>query len=719
MSEDKVYNLLRGGYLVRTPAGSVQFGSPPETIKDTMKLPGGVPQVYVLPDEFFSWNKGISVAELEFPLYYNFFLKKRKTYIICDEDQFVIFKKVLKESLFGPKDLDLGFDYVLKNRLYPVPDLKKEMNYFRGSLKLSDLVRFGIFKNDSFTIGKITIKKTEQQFELEYKKKSIARVPGVINYSPHVDIGKRLVEPFEPPLFGVTCLGPSHGFDPENNTSGFIIWLNHSGIMVDPPVNSTEWLLSSNVNPKLIDSIILTHCHADHDAGTFQKIIEETRIQVYTTPTVMNSFLTKYSAFTRVSRQYMMKLFSFSPVRIGQPVFIHGGKFNFFYTLHSIPTIGFRLSFQNQSMVYSSDHNNDPALHQQLYEKGILSKARYHELSRFPWDSKVIYHESGIAPLHTPLEVLKELPEQLQQRTIIYHIAEKDFDKGKGLTLAKPGIENTVYFETEPPVFETAAQILDLLKHLDFSSGMPITKAREFLYIVEEERFKKGDTIIKKGSIGDRFYIIYSGNVSVKSGGLKTRKIYGAYDYFGEAALVTETERTADVIAETDVVAYTIEKEKFLSFIADTEFEKILLRLAKIRDHETWNVLSKSRYFQVLTSTQKTWLESMFENTTAAKGSTIISEGNPIKKFYIIREGTAAVYKNGNKTATLERGDFIGTPLKIQKQENAEFTIKAETEMKLYRISQENIQSFMQANPGLQMKLVYEFSKDYDQGIKQ
>ena len=48
---------------------------------------------------------------------------------------------------------------------------------------------------------------------------------------------------------------------------GFIIWLNHFGIMVDPPVNSTEWLLDSNVNPKFIDSIILTHCHADHDAG--------------------------------------------------------------------------------------------------------------------------------------------------------------------------------------------------------------------------------------------------------------------------------------------------------------------------------------------------------------------------------------------------------------------------------------------------------------------
>lgn len=31
---------------------------------------------------------------------------------------------------------------------------------------------------------------------------------------------------FEPPIFGVTVLGSSHGFDPKGNTSGYIIWIN-------------------------------------------------------------------------------------------------------------------------------------------------------------------------------------------------------------------------------------------------------------------------------------------------------------------------------------------------------------------------------------------------------------------------------------------------------------------------------------------------------------
>lgn len=37
---------------------------------------------------------------------------------------------------------------------------------------------------------------------------------------------------FEPPLFGVTVLGSSHGFDPSGKTSGYVLWLSKRGYMV-------------------------------------------------------------------------------------------------------------------------------------------------------------------------------------------------------------------------------------------------------------------------------------------------------------------------------------------------------------------------------------------------------------------------------------------------------------------------------------------------------
>lgn len=701
--------LPRGGYLVTTPASTLQFGSPPETIKDSMHLPCGVPQIFVLPNEFFNWTKGISVAELEFPIYYNFFFKRKKTFIICSETQFHIFKKVLREAIFGPADLDVTKDYDLLLDYSVIPDVRKECNFFSTTFKFQDMVGFGIFNDNKFTIqGNTILKKSTGDFSVYVEGEHITDVPGKMEYKPYYNIGGRLREPFKPPLFGVTCLGPSHGFDPEDNTSGFIIWLNHAGIMIDPPVNSTEWLLDSNVNPKFIDTIILTHCHADHDAGTFQKILEEGKIKIYTTETIMGSFLTKYSAFTNVSRDYLMSLFTFHPVKINQPLFIHGAKFEMFYTLHSIPAIGFKMEFQDQSFVYSSDHNNDPSLHQKMLDENVITKARFDELSKFPWNSKVIYHESGVPPLHTPIKFLDSLPDEIKKRTVVYHIAAKDFPKETSLTLAKFGIENTLYFDTTPPRFEKAMEVLGVLKSLDFFEGLALDKTVEFMSIVEEERFNKGDFIIRKGDKADKFYVIYFGNVSVIFDGLISKKVYGTYDYFGEVGLITNQLRTADVMAETDVVVYTITKDRFLSFISESEFERVLHKVARMRDMESWNVLSSSAFLP-LTATQKTLLESMLSQVDINSPSVIAREDQEMKDLYIVRTGEVIVEKKGKQKAILKRGDFVGTMLRIKRQLPAEFTFSNKTPVSLYKLAYEDVIRFVTKNPGLMMKLTYEF----------
>ncbi|MGL4368919.1 MAG: MBL fold metallo-hydrolase, partial [Spirochaetota bacterium] len=485
-TEENFIVLPRGGYLVPTSAGSFQVGIPPETIKDTMLLPAGVPQFFIIADEMFDWGKGINIAEVEFPLFYNFFIKKQKTYIICREDQYRALRAVLQESVFGPKEMDISSDFASE---YPhIPDIASEMTFFRNNLKLSDLVSFGIFSDDRFRFKGVSIRREKGFFNISDNGKNPVRVPSRIEYTIYYQSGERLPEPYMPPLFGITCLGPSHGFDPTENTSGFIIWLNHMGIMIDPPVNSTEWLEDSNVNPKLIDSIILTHCHSDHDAGTFQKILEESKVTVYATETVMMSFLRKYSAVTGVPVSHLMGLFTFHPVRIGRPVFIHGAPFRFRYSLHSIPTLTFRMEYQDQSFVYSSDHDNDPSVHTRLLDGGIISQERYDELSSFPWDSKVIFHEAGIPPLHTPVSYLDSLPEDIKKKIVVYHIAKKDFPEDTSLSLARFGIENTLYFKTKPPRFVEASQILGLLRHIDIFGDMPVSKAQQFLDIVEEEK---------------------------------------------------------------------------------------------------------------------------------------------------------------------------------------------------------------------------------------
>lgn len=94
---------------------------------------------------------------------------------------------------------------------------------------------------------------------------------------------------FEPPVLGVTFIGTSHGFDPKGRTTGFIIWINGEGILVDPPIQTPEFLLyvlsqsytdslslysQSGIHRRTVKRVILTHVHSDHDSGLIRKILE-------------------------------------------------------------------------------------------------------------------------------------------------------------------------------------------------------------------------------------------------------------------------------------------------------------------------------------------------------------------------------------------------------------------------------------------------------------
>lgn len=179
---------------------------------------------------------------------------------------------------------------------------------------------------------------------------------------------------FKPPLLGVTFLGASDGFDARGSVAGLIIWINgrylrdcysidnkfDRAIVVDPPPFSINKLSVQGVSPNLIDYMIITHCHGDRDAGALQLIFEYPRIEVITTPTIMNSFLRKSSAITGMDIEQLNQLIKHRPVKIGTKILINSAAFKFGYSLHSIPAIHFTIYLQGKSIYFSGDTLYDP-----------------------------------------------------------------------------------------------------------------------------------------------------------------------------------------------------------------------------------------------------------------------------------------------------------------------------------------------------------------------
>lgn len=723
MGEEKPFCLVvqvmpRGGTLVEGEGFRLQVGAYPETIKDTLNTELGVPDLYLLPEDLFDFPLGISASDLEFPVYYNFYIKGRKCRFICQKHQLRPILKVLREAVFGPRIIKTEQEYPQGKETPGYPDLHKEMAYYKlnpklpgGRLRLKHVIEPHIFDDSKQIVVdgvKISIighdryrfEKNGSSCECQFEPARESAMP----ISP--------TEPpppqehfYTPPTFGVTVIGSGHGFDADANTSGFIIWIDGKGVLVDPPVNSTAWLKRNKINTRLIEDLILTHCHADHDSGTLQKILEEGRVCVHTTETIMNSFITKYCLLTGLSTDEFRTLYEFQPVSIGRPVPVAGGEFRFKYTLHPIPTINFEVQFEDHSFFYSSDTLYDPGIIKSCHEQGVLSKSRMDDLLDFPMNETLIFHEAGIPPIHTPIKVLASLPEDVRKSLYVVHVSEKSIPPDSGLKIARPGAVNTVSIETEAPKTSLAHKMLDIMAHIDLFSDMKITKAVEFMAITHHQVFEPGETVIKRETYGDKFFMVLSGEVEVIREKLPHRLFYSRYDYFGERAIILDVPRSADIIAVTRTELLYMLRDDFLHFIRETNLFQIFTRLNMNRLFGARWIFEKHRILAGLSALQKNQLMCMMISEEVPSGTYLFRIGDRITSYFLLDKGTVKIIRDG-KEKVLGPGSPLGEFDRTLRATHYSLDARAESDLVIYRIRENDMKAFFKINPGTYVRLV-------------
>ena len=72
-----------------------------------------------------------------------------------------------------------------------------------------------------------------------------------------------------------------------------------------------------------------------------------------------------------------------------------------------------------------------------------------------------------------------------------------------------------------------------------------------------------GTVVIRQGEVGDRFWLVDTGEVDVDQDGSVIARL-GPGASFGELALIRDIPRTASVVAVTDVALFTLDREAFL-----------------------------------------------------------------------------------------------------------------------------------------------------------
>ena len=702
--------LPRGGFYVSTDAGPVQIGVPPETIKDSMSLGLTVPTTFVVPPELFDRRRGIALAEIEFPAYYNFFRLGRRVRLVVHSDSIAKrLRTMMGESLGSavhPTNHDEFSDAVPREAR---PDLAREQAYFRNGSKgkpieLDELLEFHVLdaQGRCAVDERLTVALEGDRYRVELDGAVVSRVPMKLELPERQTPSHAREATFEPPDFGLTVLGASHGFDPNGKTTGFILWIGRRGVLIDPPTDTTLHLREAGVMPKLIDGVILTHCHADHDSGVFAKLLEEGRTRLYTTPTIMRSFLRKYSALSGISEEELRATFSFSPVMIGTPTKIHDADLVFSYTLHSVPTIRFEAYYGGKSLVFSSDTLYEPDTIRAICDAGVMTPERRDALIGFPWHHSLVFHEAGVPPLHTPLAPLRALPAEVKERLYLVHIASRDLPTDDGLKAAPVGLERTIRIDVERPRLAEAIDVLSAFCAVDLFDDLPLSRAQEVLMFARRRTYQAGETIIAEHEEGREFFLLVRGTVHVMRGSAWVKSHHPG-DYFGETALVLDQPRIADVIARTDVEVLTLDRHAFHYLLRGTNTPERLVRLARAREQRTWELFEQSECLRELSSPQRTQLQTYLEHVELAAGDPLWRAGEPLTAAYLLEQAARVV--EGSSMREVDAGTLLADVDALHGARPHATTVRAESACSAYRIEGGDLRKFLVGNPGVALQL--------------
>lgn len=123
---------------------------------------------------------------------------------------------------------------------------------------------------------------------------------------------------------------------------------------------------------------------------------------------------------------------------------------------------------------------------------------------------------------------------------------------------------------------------LDVLRRVPLFEGLSKPQLRYVLRETKEEPFSPGQTIVREGTSGGRFYLILEGRAKVIINN-RSRRTLGPGDFFGELSLIDREPRSATVQAETHIRALSIASWNFLALLQEhwSMGHKVMVELSK------------------------------------------------------------------------------------------------------------------------------------------
>jgi CRP/FNR family transcriptional regulator, cyclic AMP receptor protein len=124
---------------------------------------------------------------------------------------------------------------------------------------------------------------------------------------------------------------------------------------------------------------------------------------------------------------------------------------------------------------------------------------------------------------------------------------------------------------------------LGTLEGVPLFEGLSKRHLRRIAKLAHIRRFAPGSVIVRAGDAGRSFYVLLDGSAKVNRAGRRSLRL-NAGAFFGEMALIDDSPRSADVVAEGEVLALTIDRSGFAKLLrAEPALAQALLRTLAAR----------------------------------------------------------------------------------------------------------------------------------------
>ncbi len=717
----KITSVAPGCYHLEGPTSCALLGSPPEILKALLKQKKKIPHVGLLPD--ISHKNGVSQMAFEFLGYWFLFIDQgyqlgKRFRVLGTRKMCEKLYDILRITLLGPSRDDMKRWGLNKNRIDMLAKMAEGMAIKKGKriLQIEDLFDFvhmpeeegevsvPIFSDSNgFLIKRMGNNRYEisdrgilHQINLNFEGEQL---------HPLVDLTGEVEKP---EAFRLKVLGCYTGFDPAGPTTGMLLWVNGNGFLIDSPAGISKYLKQVGVAKNRLTAILQTHVHDDHCALS-ELMLSEHSFSLITTREIFECTVIKVAHIIDEPVDVVKTMVKFVEVIPGKIYRMFGATWEFFYTVHSIPTIGFRVAVADENgkpctLLHSSDLDHFKGM-EQLVLEGSISREHYDRMKNLVrGDERLAMIDAGGGLIHGEASdwdgMIARYPET---EFLFYHVNPSKVDSKK-YQVAQPGWGKTLMKERHFPqsVYSGVLQTLKLFEVKDhhwinviFSLGQLVELPNHF-------------EVVKKGQEGDSFYFILSGVLDVLDPENKKDTLLATLesgDFFGEMSIINKSKTNATVVSRTPVILFKLAGDLFLEFVEKNDLKESFSNLWRRRP-----LISSISIFRDLDPTAKHEISLLAKNQNFSKDEMIVRQGSKTEDFYIISSGKVEIYRkndHGNVafSTELKSGDFFGENVAMGYADKRNASAQAITEVTTLVISSKELRNLAKRMPILRHKL--------------